>query len=515
VDALKDILAQLKAANGSSTPNVGLSTDSGSSAAMAIAQAVSAAAKGSEDKFSDKSLISDVMLQKSLLSQSPGLRQRFDESLKSKPDMIPLSQFSAQFWSTRVHLLRSHAVEKSQIQGTYNVLSEVRPKQNSEGTITLALSKEQIQLIFSQHPLVRKVYNDLVPKRLSESDFWSKFFTSRLFKKLKGEMISDQDASIPELDKYLDYDEAADNSRQFEMAHIPRFLDLEGNEQDHSQSQGNAPHFMMKPNSKVPILHILNSMSEKMMANVAPTDGDQPHAPIGMDEAAFNEILLRDLQATESDNRMLLNIPGQQQLFITDKSQEMNRESALDPTSVLAAVNRELFTDPSLLTDFDDAGRIQAADATSSILKSVKQRIALLSDSETGLSSDKIESAIMTHNTTIEFLHYFWNVFQSGDETRAGELSKLVETLDKSLERIDAVSAEAEAERKGKLEQLHQKQQDYHKRTGKRIKIDSSQAGGGKEAVQEMLAATDRAVRFAESEYRRVYREQVVQNAAS
>jgi transcription initiation factor TFIIH subunit 1 len=148
-------------------------------------------------------------------------------------------------------------------------------------------------------------------------------------------------------------------------------------------------------------------------------------------------------------------------------------------------------------------------------LKSVKQRSALLSDSETGLSSDKIESAIMTHNTTIEFLHYFWNVFQSGDETRAGELSKLVETLDKSLERIDAVSAEAEAERKGKLEQLHQKQQDYHKRTGKRIKIDSSQAGGGKEAVQEMLAATDRAVRFAESEYRRVYREQVVQNAAS
>ena len=485
---------------------------------MAIAQAVSAAAKDSGDIFSDAILISDVNLQKSLLSQNPRLRQRFDESLKGKPDMIPLSQFSAQFWSTRVHLLRSHAVEKSQIQGTYNVLSEVKPKQNSEGVIKLALSKEQISLIFSQHPLVRKVYDDLVPRRLNESEFWSKFFTSRLFKKLKGEKVTEQDAVIPELDKYLDYDESADKGRQFDVTHVPRFLDLEGNEQDHSQSKGNAPHFMMKPNSKVPILQILNSMSEKMLANMAPIDGDQPHAPAGMDEAAYNEVQLRDLQIEELDNRLLLNIPSQQQLFSHDKSERSNSAAITDPSSLLATVNSELFTNPTLLTELDDGSKSQAARASSSIMRSVKQRIALSSsplDSETGLSASTIESATMTHNTTIEFLHYFWNVFLSGDESRTGELSKLVETLDKSLERIDAAGAQAEEERKEKLALLRRKQEDYTKRTGKRIKIDSSQAGGGKEAVEHMLAATDRAVRFAEGEYRRVYKEQSAQNAAS
>ena len=175
---------------------------------MAIASAVSSMPSSGRDTdawYDDGRLKSDVDLQHSLLKENPLLSKTFMESLRTKPDSISTSQFTAQFWSSRIHLLRAHAIDKNQSRGAYNVLSTIKPKAD-ENTIKLSISKEQIQLIFSQHPLVKRVYDENVP-RLSESAFWSAFFQSRLFKKLKGERISEDDPTNPILEKYLQYDE--------------------------------------------------------------------------------------------------------------------------------------------------------------------------------------------------------------------------------------------------------------------------------------------------------------------
>ena len=50
----------------------------------------------------------------------------------------------------------------------------------------------------------------------------------------------------------------------------------------------------------------------------------------------------------------------------------------------------------------------------------------------------------MTHNPTVEFLHYFHTVFRSGDPERAGELATLAQTLESSVRRVEAVAEEAE-----------------------------------------------------------------------
>ena len=121
----------------------------------------------------------------------------------------------------------------------------------------------------------------------------------------------------------------------------------------------------------------------------------------------------------------------------------------------------------------------------------------------------------MTHNTTVEFLHYFWTVFLSGDDTRTGELQNLVDTLEKSLERISAVAGQAESERAEGLKQIQQQEDEWFKRTGKRRKLDTSRVGGGKQTVQDLLRATVRAVKFADAEYKRVLQEQMAQYAIS
>jgi transcription initiation factor TFIIH subunit 1 len=515
IDPLKEIIAELKAGTASAVVAHPPADSAGSSAAMAIAHAVTSGTRSAEeDMYSDARLLSNLSLQKSLLSTSPLLHQRFNESLKGKPDVITIAQFSAQFWSTRAHLLRAHAVEKSQNPGLYNVLSEVKPT-HVDGVIHLDINREQIHLIFSQHPLVRRVYDDLVPKKYSETEFWSKFVVSRLFKQLKGEKITELDSEIPLLDKYLNYNEEANRTQQFVMEHVPRFIDLEGNEQNHSKRLGNAPDTTMKPNSheKVPILRIINNMSERMMVNVAPSDAEA-HAPVGMDEETFNELQLRDLQKLDNDNRVRLQISKNQQFTSKDRIRKDAANGRIEPGMTLKALRREIASEQALPTDLDETDERRAA-ATTVIMKSVKQRVnnsSSHSGSETGLSATIVESAIMTHNTTVEFLHYFWSVYLSGDEARANELAQLALTLQKSFERIQAVAVEAERERMEEQRELKRQQDDFFQRTGKKRRPGiAPKLGGGRRAVEDMLKATTRAVRFAELEYKQAYSEQLAQ----
>jgi transcription initiation factor TFIIH subunit 1 len=189
----------------------------------------------------------------------------------------------------------------------------------------------------------------------------------------------------------------------------------------------------------------------------------------------------------------------------------------ISPNAALADFKRQLLSPIGTALEFNDVSKRQAASTSKGLMKGVKQRRSLLStisDADTGLSRATIDSAIMTHNTTVEFLHYFWDVFLSGDEGRVSELAKLVETLHKSLERIEAVATEANAERQQKQEDLRRKEQEFLKRTGKRMRVNTDSIGGGGEALHNLLKSTEMAVKFAEAEYQRKYKEQVAQNGA-
>jgi hypothetical protein len=85
----------------------------------------------------------------------------------------------------------------------------------------------------------------------------------------------------------------------------------------------------------------------------------------------------------------------------------------------------------------------------------------------------------------------------------------LSEKLQNSEVRFDAVADQAEQERKTQLEQIHGMEKDMP--TNKRRRIDRSRLPGGKQAVHNMLAATQQAVSFAESEYQRTLAKQASQ----
>ena len=97
-----------------------------------------------------------------------------------------------------------------------------------------------------------------------------------------------------------------------------------------------------------------------------------------------------------------------------------------------------------------------------------------------------------TNDTTNEFLHYFWDVFLSGDDARAGEIAGLAETLSKSEERMMAVGKEAEKAREEQLKKLRHQQEELMSATGKRRKINTKLLPPGGDVVKSMFSSTDR-----------------------
>lgn len=549
-NAVKDVLSKAIQSFKSGVLPLAAPGGNASSAAMAIASAVSSGTHGGGDAtsvYDDSKLRSDVELQQSLLKAEPSLSKTFMESLRAKPESISSSQFASQFWSTRIHLLRAHAVERSQSKGQYNVLSTIRPMQVDNQT-RLSLSKEQIQLVFSQHSLVKRVYDENVPK-VSEENFWSRFFVSRLFKKLKGERITENDPIDNVLDKYLLVDEDAERAARLMASHVPHIVDIEGNEENHSQRKGNAPDWTMRPSNRVPIFRTLNTLSEKIMSLVAPNDVD-PSLPIGVDEETFNSLALKDLQGDPTENQRILNIKDQSSFFASEKDSSEVSADALkfakqNPSKVLTSVRNDLSTldthtslETAIGVDLDSesedddesapkkghvGSHAAISAATAQIMAAISQQRSQNDDptsattgfstvqtsSTHGLSTAIFDRLSMTHATTTEFLQHFWSVFLSGDASRAEELGNMVETLDRAMDRIKAVANDAEAERKAEQDGMRKQYREYVERTKRKVRQpDYESVKGGSKAVNQLMGPTIKAIQIASGQYRKAVVEQ-------
>lgn len=516
-------------AGAAGTPN---SNGAGSgSAAMAFASAVNSQ-PSSARWFDDAQLKNDIELQQSLMKKDRSLHQTYVEALATKPESISGAAFNSQFWSTRTNMLRAHAIEINQKKGAYNVLSTVKPR-TVDGELKLNISVEQVQMIFSQHPLVKRIYNENVPK-LSEAEFWSRFFLSKLSKKLRGERVAENDPADNLFDKY----DASENTQGFQSRimsqNIPHIIDLEGNEVNQGGiTSGNAKDVEMRPRSNVPIIKTLNSLSEKIMANVAPSDVVPDDAEGS--RSTYDELALRDLKGDAKENRIMLNVKEQNTFFSKQSSAPSAIAQAFtkqNPKDVLSRIRSTLNTiedngaggmDLHSTIGFDaesdsedeapkrahvgSRASIKAAekDIMGRVHQRRSQKYGHASDATTpmGLPVHLAEKAALTHATTVEFLHQFWIAFLSGDPDRAPELQYLAESLKRSVTRISAVADDADRERDEIIRKRKQEIRDHFERTGKKIRWKSDMVGGGRDAVFKLMQPTLDALDRAQADYAR------------
>ncbi|KAL9061320.1 MAG: hypothetical protein Q9162_000194 [Coniocarpon cinnabarinum] len=494
----------------------------------------------------------EAQLQQSCLSENAELRRVFIKLLREKPASIGQAQFIRDFWASRQHLLRAHAVEKEQGRGRYNVLSEVRPRVK-EGGMRIDFGREHVREIFRMHPVVQTAYNDLTDparpekERMGEAQFWNAFFLGRLCKKLRGERIREDDPRHPLLDRYLDMSDEEVRIRlgkQVAGQHVPHYIDLEGNESN-TKYRGNAPDWDMRQdvlsNDKMPIIRRLNATSETIMGSTEAADpgsSSDPHAPVGMDEETWRELQLRDLQSEGKEDRVRLRIQDQAGLSkrghsqSTKHSKQQSTKHKAKPKDVLNTIQHEVNTartgaldlstsinfpephDDSDDSDDSDDDNNSSTQHTTALKRATAQIQHLISPAQPftqpspaastetianalnwpATSRDNLTEILLTHQTTTEFLHYFWSLITTRGPTLATELPSLMGALEKSLARLKSQGEAAEVVRKGRLEELKKEAQERARRTRGRAVVEEGKAGPGEKEVKMLVAPLVRPV---------------------
>lgn len=312
--------------------------------------------------LSDANLLKNFELQQKLLLEDRQLRDIFTKSVmqfKLSPQI---------FWSSRLNQLRTFALTISQNKGPYNVLSTIKPVATSDNQVNVNVTRDTINEIFLIYPIIKNAFDDLVPNKFSEGEFWSRFFNSKLFRRLRGDKISiNNSRGDVILDKYLyidqNYQEKASTAPQkednvdnkpanslkkgrksgfieppkFEEMVVPepnisKFLDLLGNEQDNSQKLGNRPDITMrcdeaalnlfdkqkKPtfgneNEMAILMRNMNKLSTKMMSMSSMENNAKPEDSVdGLSASEVNEyqdeLDLHDLNEIENLQYIRLNI---------------------------------------------------------------------------------------------------------------------------------------------------------------------------------------------------------------
>ena len=347
-------------------------------------------------------------------------------------------------------------------------------------------------------------------------------------------------------DRYLDHPKLTGTRPTSTDLHIPKFIDLEGNEENHSQRKGNRPDMENRQVTleKGPIIRRLNEISERLMVAVKPS-GIDASAPIGIDEQEYEQLQLQDLAIREEQHGIALNIRDQSRFLNDNKPSgddiDSARIRALDPVKAIQDVCADIdehfarpHNAPMIEFDFDEdededeemddedikpkphvIGSTLAFDHIHSLIEAHRSQYVEANSTSTnpksfgGLSESIYERVVLTHATTIEFLHQFWQAFNSGDPSRVAEIESLVESLNRALDRINAVADAAQTERDAQLKKLEAQAAEIFKKTGKRKKVDKKAVGGGEPVVKQLLAPVMRSLGVAVDTYRKIYEEQI------
>lgn len=295
-----------------------------------------------------KKLLRDLSLQQSVVDSNRDLQKMFEEAVMKGG----LSH--EDFWSTRIDILRAHVLETSQKRGPYNVLSTIKHSTNSENQQTLTLSSETLQDIREQYPIVQQAFRDNVPP-MEENVFWVEFFSSKLYRRLRGDKVKPSDPTNAVLDKYLDYLNSSEKSKQAALlsrkrklgedgpggssnngntgngndddkadeVEVPFFINIEGNEENDPQKMGNRPDYTMRSGAEGPsaltLLKSMNWLSQRMVygqdgvSNESSENGRAPHGQTvpmhDRDEShLMDELRIRGLEVDKAPEYMRLQV---------------------------------------------------------------------------------------------------------------------------------------------------------------------------------------------------------------
>lgn len=146
-----------------------------------------------------------------------------------------------EFWETLSTKLKDQEWFNNQTKGPSSLLlSDLKPSGSEGGQHDLkyTLNPEIIHSIFSTYPAVLRAYQENVPLKLTEREFWTKYFSSQYYYRKKMGLTTGTKISGDIFDMYADLDDQDLLISPENLVYTPcnNLLDLSSTNQDHLSS---------------------------------------------------------------------------------------------------------------------------------------------------------------------------------------------------------------------------------------------------------------------------------------
>eukprot|EP00835_Amoeboradix_gromovi_P004737 NODE_389_length_9467_cov_0.241567.p1 type:complete len:496 gc:universal NODE_389_length_9467_cov_0.241567:7198-5711(-) len=354
----------------------------------------------------------EQIAQNELLRQHSLLRKLYS-------DLVPSKMSNEDFWSTRKHLIKAQMLVDSQEKGTdLNVLSQNTSESIGDGESKFTLTPSIIQSIFIQYPSIKTAYQETVPDRISEQEFWTRYFKSRLFHRIRDKKIHmsiDPSTVQPGSNKDDIFDKCLIhemsnriNTINVDESHLDVYLNLEQTIQDKSDS-GNRPDFTMRMKEQG-LIRGLNRQSFGLLEHVKRTKREP--------------VLINDL------NEIVDQVPDT--LNISNRQDYQYKEHHSDADVVMNdSINLEsYFPSMNMLTvDFIENCESSSKEMQKELVKQCKT--ISLSDLPSNLQIILEDYK----SQTLEYLRHFWTCIQLGNVDKA---RRMVVALGQSQNNLNA-----------------------------------------------------------------------------
>ncbi|KAG0326059.1 RNA polymerase II transcription factor B subunit 1 [Dissophora globulifera] len=343
-----------------------------------------------------------------------------------------------EFWESRKHLLRNKAAIDQQQKGQSSAWLDLKPETGESNDVKYVMTPQVIHSVCQQYPSIKRAYDTFVPDKLSEAEFWKRYFQSRFFHRSRsGRGANEPDDDI--FDRALEEDEEETKSapKRIKLDHINRLVDLSTTEEDHFESYTSPDSTMAAGKTKeskeaMPLIRRFNRYAQRVLNSTVgprkPFTGSEPFNMNGVERA----IVLEDLQEQKEASKIMLDIQDTRRYFESQGGEVTS--SKVPEAQHRGDILKQFYKD---FTEHDvELNRpFNIPDTTFTyLMKNVKVNRARTMPPKDGsqvLPPQLYQDALSCHAAGNEILRHFW---ASTSADKAAKHTRMVESLKKIRE---------------------------------------------------------------------------------
>ncbi|KAF9425035.1 RNA polymerase II transcription factor B subunit 1 [Podila epigama] len=340
-----------------------------------------------------------------------------------------------EFWECRKHLLQNKAAMDNQQKGQSSAWLDLKPETGESNDVKYVMTPQVIHSVCQQYPSIKRAYDAYVPDKLSEAEFWKRYFQSRFFHRSRsGRGANEPDDEI--FDKALEEDEEETRSapKRIRLDHINKLVDLSTTEEDHLEPYTSPDGTMAAGRTKeskeaMPLIRRFNRYAQRVLNSTIgqkkPVKGSDAFDMNGVERA----IVLEDLQELKEASKIVLDIQDTRRYFESQGGdvRSLKIPEGQNPADILNDLYNEFTSKGVELTKSFDI----PPTTFDSLMKDVKANRAKMMPPKDGsqvLPPQLYQEALACHSAGNEILRHFW---ASTGPDKAAKHSRMIESLKK------------------------------------------------------------------------------------